>query len=136
MVGRIWTPIFRIVLLSYATSGQFSNFEKLLKEELDAITGDFPVWFSYDVSDWTRPLIGRASYPIRIILKTLQAIFHRRCLHIVFMNSAAIRELKLNDKNVEFPDNMKIVRRPDGTGKFENEFFADPISLKSRGRNR
>jgi len=31
------------------------------------------------------------------------------------MNSAAIREFKLNDKSIEFPDNMKIVRRPDGT---------------------
>ena len=55
------------------------------------------------------------------------------------MNSAAIRELKLNDKSVEFPDNMKVVRRPDGSGKFEKNdtrFFADPISLKSQGRNR
>ena len=53
------------------------------------------------------------------------------------MNSAAIQELKLNDKSVEFPDNMKIVRRADGSGKFENlNFLADLISLKSQGRNR
>ena len=57
------------------------------------------------------------------------------------MNSAAIRELKLNDKSAEFSDNMKIVRRPDGTGKFENimldatgNIFAG-LSLKSQGRN-
>ena len=37
------------------------------------------------------------------------------------MNSAAIRELKLNDNSAEFSDNMKIVRRPDGTGKFEKK---------------
>ena len=81
---------------------------------------------------WTRPLIGRSGYPISINLKTLPAIFHRRCLHIVFMNSAAIRELKLNDKSVEFPDNMKIVRRADGSGKFEKwNFLTDLISLKS-----
>ena len=87
---------------------------------------------------WTHSLIGRAVYRISIILKTLLAIFHRRCLHIHFMNSAAIRELKLNDKSVEFPDNMKVVRRPDGSGKFEKNdtrFFADPVSLKSQGRN-
>ena len=72
---------------------------------------------------WTRPLIGRVSYLASIKLKTLLAIFHRRCLHIVFMNSAAIRELKLNDKSVDFPDNMKIVRRPDGSGKFEKKNF-------------
>ena len=53
------------------------------------------------------------------------------------MNSAAIRELKLNDKSVEFPDNMKIVRRADGSGKFEKlNFLTDLISLKSQGRNR
>ena len=78
----------------------------------------------------TRPLIGRKYYPISINLKTLLAIFHRRCLHIVFMNSAAIRELKLNDKNVEFPDNMKIVRRSDGTGKFEKRVFCWPNIFK------
>ena len=53
------------------------------------------------------------------------------------MNSAAIRELKLNDKSAEFSDNMKIVRRSDGTGKFENimvdttnNFLVDLISFK------
>ena len=58
------------------------------------------------------------------------------------MNSAAIRELKLNDKSAEFSDNMKIVRRSDGTGKFENimvdatgNIFAG-LSLKSQGQNR
>ena len=45
------------------------------------------------------------------------------------MNSAAIRELKLNDGSVEFQDNMKIVRRSDGTGKFEKIIFCRPKNL-------
>merc|ERR1711892_444404 len=54
-------------------------------EEIDAITGDLP------------------------------CLFHRRCLHIIYMNSAAIELLGLNgDKAEEINPKMAIVRGSDG----------------------
>ena len=56
--------------------------------EIDAITGDLP------------------------------CLFHRRCLHIIYMNSAAIELLGLNgDKAEEINPKMAIVRGSDGRGE-------------------
>ena len=49
------------------------------------------------------------------ILPEIPAIFHRRCLHIVYMNSAAIKILGFNDPNFIADPKVEIVR--DSTGK-------------------
>lgn len=44
------------------------------------------------------------------ILPDKPALFHRRCLHIIYMNSAAIAALGLNDDNYETELNVDVVR--------------------------
>ena len=54
---------------------------------------------------------------------SLPALFHRRCLHIIYMNSAAIELLGLNKPGADkINPKMAIVRDADGRGKFKVNF--------------
>ena len=48
------------------------------------------------------------------ILGDTPAIFHRRCLHIIYMNSAAIKALELDSPKFEKKGNVDIIRDKNG----------------------
>ena len=48
------------------------------------------------------------------LLPATPALFHRRCLHIIYLNSAAIAALGLNDKHFIPDENVHVVRDEHG----------------------